>query len=201
MKDPDRRRFHGPRLALVTALLVAGCAAPPTRALPELSFQHLDRRPVPVAAVAVDNQYVPPLSSEHVEYRLTQTPASVFRTWAYRRLVPSAEDGRLLATIREASIVERDRGAGASTGGALRDLFTVNQDRELRGRLVVTFAFVWAGRSVSYELDAERARTLAENVTLAEREAAQLALIEALIEDIDAALLARLEEEPPGPQG
>lgn len=173
-------------LGLCTALLFAGCSAPPPAAYPPIGFG--DRAPIRVAAAALEvvDLYRPPLAAPHVEHASPAIPSLVFERWAERRLVPAGGGAVLRVTIEDARIVETPLEVNESLTGIL-----VNEHASrFEGRGAVTVALVDAAGNALATARGVTARgvTVAENATLREREDTLYALVRRMAADLDAVL-------------
>lgn len=177
--------------ALLTVLL-SGCAStPPPQGAAVLTFAHLPAIRLAVASLTVDERWSPPLRAPYVGHLLPTTVMQATRSWLDRRIIAAGMmAGIVRITITEASIREEPLGGA----GGLSDFFTVNQDIRYRGRIALEVTVRQGRRDGGLELAAQRSITTPENASIAEREDAQMRLVEQMIEDLHAALEAGFRE-------
>ena len=183
-----RGRFG--RLGLATAALLAvavvaaGCDTPPPRyestppsfaALPPLVFD-LDRIEV------VERPAAP--HPDDVDHLLPTSPATAIAIWVNDRLRARGTVGTLRVTVEEASA----RLTMLETDIEFEDIFTKEQAERLDVRLRVTIEAIDHNGEVngSATAQASRSRTLAEGITLIERDRVYDAVIAALLHDYNA---------------
>lgn len=166
------------RLLLIVAFLLpaaAAQAAPPYEGPPiELA----------VSDIAVRNDYVPPLRDPHIDHLSPLSPSAAAEAWATERLVAAGGGAQALVIIREAPLTEEP----LEQESGFKSLFTTQQSDRYAGRIAIEIRFLDATgvRLGSLSAEVERARTIAEDVTLADREALWVELAEQLAADLDA---------------
>lgn len=186
---------------LITAFALSGCvSAKPSikrNYVPEMTFAHIQPVSVAVAAVDVENDYDPSSDGRDVSSSFPTPPDIALKRYIERRLQPSGETGILKVLIEGAQIyhryIEPDSGFKKWMGVGGYDRYDVvmklrlyvdNQDTENEKP---------AGRPHSI-LTLERYISIPEDVSLAEREMAQLEFLERLMQDVDIAVMASLEQ-------
>ncbi|MCW5752624.1 MAG: hypothetical protein KIT81_15925 [Alphaproteobacteria bacterium] len=177
------------RLFLATIVLAAAaCQAEPPRRLtfPDITFANREPIRLDVASVEIVNEYVPPLSAPNVEHTFPVSIAVAAERWGRERILPAGSQGVARIVVRDASARE----AGLKRTGGVRGLFTTDQSERYDARVEVTVEVRGAAgnRSGYASATAQRSRTVAENLTLNEREQLQFELVEALMKDLDAEL-------------
>lgn len=182
------------RLALLFPLLIlAACEtklAVPSYA--DLTFAHRPPIALDVAKITVVEAYQSPYSLPNVEHEFPVPPAQMAANWARDRLNPVGTAGELVFTIREAGVVE----VPLEQTEGLSGLMTVEQAERYDAKLIVTMeAFnPTLGTSANSRSSIERSRTMAEDVTLNEREAIWYDMTEAMGSDLDQQLETALDK-------
>lgn len=181
--------------ALLLAVLVAAAAplAPAAAQQPPglgLSFAGKGVMTLDVAEIEVVDEYVPPMKEPNVEHLLPVTPSDAVRLWVQDRLKAGGGSGRARIVIRTASVKETEL---ERTGG-IRGWFTKDQSERYEGRLDVEVQVdrPAQGFAGSASVSVTRSTTVAEDVSLAEREKAMLDLVRAMATDLDAQLDAAI---------
>ncbi|ACI99853.1 hypothetical protein [Rhodospirillum centenum] len=192
MRQPSLRLPLLPALLLALLLAVALPSGPAAaqQTGPGLSFAEKGAITLDVAEIEVVNEYVPPLKEPNVEHLLPVTPADTVRLWVQDRLKAGGGSGRARVVIRDASVVEAE--LERTTG--IRGWFTKDQSERYEGKLAVEVLVERPaqGFSGAASVAVARSTTVAEDVSLAEREKAMLDLVRAMAADLDAQLDAAI---------
>lgn len=167
-------------------LLLSGCQTPQKPAYPDLTYSHLPKIRLNVAAIDVVEEYQPPLRAPNVEHLAPVPPGAAMARWGRERLQAVGTSGRARLVIQRASIVEVPLPLTSGLRGAL----TTEQAERYDGVLDATVEIFDAqGRSVAFaRANAERRRTLAEGATLNQRERLWFQMTEGLMNDINGSL-------------
>ena len=172
---------------MLAALLGAACAStPPIPTYPEIRFT--DKPPIrlDVARIDVVAAYRPPLEAPNVEHLFPVRPIDAAGQWARDRLRPGGSAGRAEAILRKASVTEtalpRSRG--------LRGAFTVDQAERYDAEITIAVRiFDEAGTErASARATVRRSQTVAEDITLNERERAWYRMTAEMMRALDEAL-------------
>lgn len=168
------------------AAALAGCqSAPPAARMETVDFSAFPVIALDVARIdVVDNSRRP---ADAVDNRIAVPPAEGVRRWAQSRLRAAGRDGTLRVIIREASVVESKLPRTEGVKGA----FTIDQSERYDARAAVEIIAEKPsadGLRASTQAHATRFTTLAENVSLAGREAALQNLTVKLLDDLNARL-------------
>ncbi len=177
------------RRYLVSLLVVflAACETPVvTQTLPELTYGHLSKFTLDVAAIAVKAKYVPPMKAPNVEHLFPTPPGKALRRWAADRLRAGGRRGSAQFVIIDAAVTETPLKLDKSFTGA----FTKQQSRRYEATVEVSLEILddkgfrkgFANARVS------RSRTLGEDATINDRERMWFDLTEALMRDFNAEL-------------
>ena len=180
---------RGARRAVIPLSLVilAACeAAPLPPPIPEITFSHLAPIEIATAQIEVVEDYVPPLTPPNVEHKFPTPPAQAVRQWAKDRLHLVGDDGVLRVIIRDASVIETKL---EKTGG-VRGAFTVDQSERYDARLevVVEVRSVRGFQDAFASAIAERSRTVAEDISLYDRELVFFEMTKSMMDDLNAEL-------------
>ncbi len=186
----DRRAW----LLGAAACAVAGCETPPSpRTYPELSFSHLPPIRLDVARIDVVAAYVAPGMAPHVDHLFPRIPRDVVARWGRERLLAVGHLGEAFFTINDASAVSIP--LPRTTG--LTGLLTQDQSDRCDLRIAVTLEVYRPLPAASGEVRAEvkRSRTMAEDLTLNEREAAWFQMTEQAMRELDSTLAAAIRDK------
>lgn len=181
----------GGGLAAVVLSGLAGCRTPaPRDGVPQLTFVHLAPIPLQVARRDFENRYVPPQGVPTIENRAPIAPAEAVRGWAEQRIQPVGANGVATVIVHDAMLAEL---ALARTTG-VTGFFTEDQSEEYRIRIDVEVAAVGLPNTtgVAARAFAERSRTVAEDVTLQQRDEIAYRLVEEAMIDLNAELEQRI---------
>lgn len=180
-------------LGLLGLGLVAACStdAPPRKEFPELRWTH--KQPLTVAAQGEDGgpvvvqAFTPPGGSDHVEHLMPLPPQRAIETWARDRLhTTGVGDRTLRVVIHDASVTEEV----LKTEGGVTGFFTDEPESRYKATVDVEVQLVTPDGRVerSNRLTGWRTKAIGEKASLADREAAWFAMVEALMTDLDAQL-------------
>ncbi|WP_372397574.1 hypothetical protein ABMY26_26590 [Azospirillum sp. HJ39] len=184
-------------LAAGTAtLLLAACQSTPPRPAPRpIDFSNFGPIVLNAGTVDVVDSYRP-MGAKHVEGRSAVPPAEAVRRWAAERLQAAGGPGRVRVTVRDASIVE----VPLPTKKGITGYFTNDQAQRYDGRIEVEVAgevpdtgsggFRGVTRST-----VTQSTTVAENISLADREATFLDLTRRMMDDLNARLDAGIRKD------
>jgi len=185
-----RRSF----LLAAGASVLAACDTPPMRqSFATLTFQ--DRPPIrlDVAQVEIVQGYKAPGVAPHVDHLFPQKPADVAATWGRDVLQAAGERGMATYTVLDASATET--ALPRSTG--MTQMFKTEQsDRydlhievklEVGNPLLATTGVVTAS--------ANRSQTVAEDMTMNQREAVWFQMTESAMRELDGKLEAAIRDK------
>ena len=180
-------------LAAVMFGTIAACQTPdPEPTYPELSYGHLGTIPLDVARIEVVLAYAPPAKKPNVEHLFPVSPLSVAERWIADRLRAAGRTGVARATITQASVVEvvLDRTRG------LRGVFTIDPSERYDGVIEIDIRILGDdGREKAAVLSrAERSRTVAEGVSLNDRERVWFEMTEAMMNDLNTSLQRQINQ-------
>lgn len=185
-------------LAAAASLTLAACqsAAPVHTAPRPIGFTAFGPIVLNAAKIDIIDATRPASGAVHVEPRAATPPLEAVRIWTAERLQAAGRAGTVRVTVRDASIVE----VPLQTTGGVKGLFTNDQSHRYDGRLEVEItgeAPVAGGGSFrgATKASATYSATVAENATLAERDAVIAEVSRRLAEDINARLDAGIRKD------
>ncbi|HYE49170.1 MAG TPA: hypothetical protein VEB20_06260 [Azospirillaceae bacterium] len=180
-------RLFRPFLPLVLLLL----AMPAAAQAPGFGFAGQEPILLDVAEIEVVNEYTAPLKDPNIEHQIAVTPAESVRLWVQDRLRAGGSAGRARVVIRQASVVE----VPLERTGGVRGWFTKDQSERYEGRLEVEIQVEQPGKGFSGYTSAAvtRSTTVAEDVSVAEREKVWLTLVRDMARDLDERLTAGIK--------
>ncbi|MBV9522986.1 MAG: hypothetical protein JO010_09345 [Alphaproteobacteria bacterium] len=92
---------------LALLVLLAGCAAPPSRlAFPEIRFTQEPKLRLDVTAIDLQDDYHPTFHEPNVEHLFPVPPARAAENWVHDRLVAAGTTRRARVRITKASVIE-----------------------------------------------------------------------------------------------
>ena len=173
------------------ALASGACETPPTqRVYPELSFSHLPPLRLNVARIEFVQGYVSPRREPFVDHLFPQIPAEVAMRWGRDRL-------RAIGTLGEATFAVKEASAVLTplprTEG-LEGIVTQDQSERCDLRIAMSLEVyrplpVGSGHA---EGQVSRSRTLAEDMTLNQREAVWFEMTEQAMRELDRTFAATI---------
>lgn len=185
-----RRAF----LLLSGALLLAACETPPDRQVfPTLTFQ--DRPPIrlDVAQVEIVEAYKAPGTAPHVDHLFPQKPADVAAAWGRDVLRAVGERGMATYTVVDASATQT---ALPRTSGMTQMFKTELSDRyDLRIEIKLEVGNPLLASTGYVVATATRSQTVAENMTLNQREAVWFQMTESAMRELDKKLEAEIRDK------
>lgn len=174
-----------PLALMVGALLLTGCTkpAPPGAQFAEITFQQYPRFNFAVGRIEIVREYMAPATPPHVDHLSPVPPLQMAERWARDRLAATGGPGELRYVIKRASVIESQ--LPRTTG--IRGAFTNDQTQRYEAVVEVEIEIrnergyrdgIATGR-------AERRRSVAEDISLAERERVWFAMTEELGRDLN----------------
>ncbi|NVK19753.1 MAG: hypothetical protein HWE30_13720 [Methylocystaceae bacterium] len=181
-------------------LVIVGLAAcvqtaPPVQILPEITFVHLPQLKLDVAAIDVVNESKASSEGRDVSLQFPTSPAKAINNWVRDRLVPAGDQGVARVTILEATALETklDKATG------VKGLFTTDQSERYSVTANVRIDVLDRNGNVRAFSSAQTNRytTVAEDISLLDRERAWFNLVEKLMTDFNAAMDANVKNNLP----
>lgn len=178
-------------VGILAALAACETTVPP-RAFPDLRYNHLT--PIRLDAVRVDviQQYKSSGTKPNVEHEFPTRPAAVAAQWATDRLTAVGVNNTVRVTIVNGAVVEVP--LKRTTG--VKGVFTTDQSERYDGTLEIKIEILGPrGRQLaSVSSQAKRARTVPENITLAERERVWFRMTESMMNDLNLSLERQIRQ-------
>lgn len=172
-------------VAVAAALVVGACqnAKPPMQKLPEISFANLRPFQLDVGQLEIVSEFVTPGRSPHVEHLMPVSPEGAAQRWAQDRLKPVGRVGSARVVIKDAKVVEVPLAIDKGLTGAFKKEQEIRYDAALSVAVQILDARgMVQGETVA---QATRSRTVAEGITLNERDRVLYDISESLVKDID----------------
>jgi hypothetical protein len=176
-------------VATLGGLGLGGCATPPARnRFPELTYAHFGQFRLAVARIDVVSDYKSPFKPPNIEQDMPVVPEQAMRRWAADRLVATGAAGHYAQfVIQDASVVDIKL---PKTPG-LRGVFTTDQsdryDASFAAKLMIRPepGYFRSGDAAGW---AKRSRTIAEDITLNDRDQVRFDLVDATMNDLNGQL-------------
>lgn len=175
----DRR---GVLLGLSATALAACTTPPPAPRFPQITFKHLPAFHLNAARLDIVEAYSPAPGARDVAAGMPVPPAVAAREWATDRLSPVGSAGEIVFTITDASVIEVPLKRTTGLRGVVTDDQSERYDGHLAARINIS-----DGRGGRGEVKAEvsRSRTVAENISLNDRDKIWFEITDAMIHDLD----------------
>ena len=178
-------RFRRCVLAGLVALVLAACQMPlPAQRLPELTYGHLDRLNLNVAAIEVISEYRSPMKAPHVEHLFPTPPQTALERWAADRLEAAGRQDIARFVIKDAQATATP----LAIDKGLAEAFTKKQSVRYKVS-VEAFLEIVDERGFRKGFSSARVRvtrTMAEDATLNQRDKVLFEITEAVIRDFNA---------------
>ncbi|MCB9991271.1 MAG: hypothetical protein H6867_07800 [Rhodospirillales bacterium] len=187
--------FKGFMFVLCGVLILTGCTTtvPEGKPLPELTFVHLDRLPVQVARIDIENRYQASADPKDVSSSFPSPPDIALRRYAENRLQAAGGSGVLTFVIDDAtihhSLVQPEGKIANWMGVDRKDRYDVF----MRIRMYETGADGFEGtHSV---LNFKRTISIPQRYSVADKELEKFKFLEMLMQDVDEAVVATLRDK------
>lgn len=183
-----RRAFGRLGFGLLSLMAVSSCSTKPAvQRLPELTFT--DKKPIymDVAQLEIVSQFQPTGRAPNYEHLMPLSPEAAAIRWAKDRLKPVGRTGSVRVVIKDAPVIRTDLKIDTSVKGMFKDEQAERYDGTLEVMVEILDArHLPIGTDVTAR--ATRTRSLAEDVTVNERERALFDITETMARDIDTQL-------------
>lgn len=181
---------------LLVAMLPAACAARQAVAVPaDVTF--VSRAPIQldVSSVAVDQRYRNSSTPPFVEGTHQVTPSGIAERWTNARLVAVGNRGIATLTVMDGRVTQESLAVKGGLTGLFGDQNDTRLTAHLKARLTVSVPGS-SGASANYEanVEARAERTILQSASLNDRDAAYMALMNALAEQFDATLTGEISK-------
>ncbi|WP_420547033.1 hypothetical protein [Curvivirga sp.] len=163
--------------------LIAACSTKVERHnFPDLTYTHLQRVDLDVAAIEVLQAYQPPLQHPNIEHETPISMLGTTATWAKDVFKSVGHSGTAKIIISEASIIEEP----LSNNASITSTFTTEQSEKYISQLTVEIRIEDAfGGSASSNATVSRSITVPEDISLTDRERVWFDLIEDTVNDMN----------------
>lgn len=186
--------MHRRTFLLLPALMLAACETPPMRqSYATLTFQ--DRPPIrlDVAQVEIVQAYKAPGVAPHVDHLFPQRPADVAAAWGRDVLRAVGQRGMATYTVVDASATETPL---PRSGGLTQVFRTEQSDRyDLHIEVKLDIGNPLLAKTGQVSATANRSQTVAEDMTLNQREAVWFQMTESAMRELDQKLEAAIREK------
>lgn len=182
----DRR---GVLLGLSATALAACTTPPPAPRFPQLTFTHLPAFRLNVARLDIVEAYTPTPGARDVAAGMPVPPAVAARQWANDRLAPRGPSGEVVFTITDASVIEVPLKRTTGLRGVVTDDQSERYDGHLAARINISDG---RGGRGEVKADVSRSRTVAENISLNDRDRIWFEITESMINDLNTELDAAI---------
>jgi hypothetical protein len=181
-------------LLLPALALLAACDTPPNRQpFPTLTFQDRPSLRLDVAQVEIVEAYKAPGSPPHVDHLFPQKPADVAAAWGRDVLRAAGERGMATYTVVDASATETALPRATGMSQMFRTEQSDRYDLRIEVKLEVGNPLL---ASTGYVIaTATRSQTVAEDMTLNEREAVWFQMTESAMRELDKKLEAEIRDK------
>jgi len=177
----------------IFAAVIAGCATePPPDSFAQLRYTHLPKIELAAASVEVVQSYRSPAKAPNIEHQLPTPPGTAAAQWARDRLHAAGGTNLVRVSILDASVIE----VPLKRSEGLRGVITTDQSERYDGTLQIRIEMLAPDRRrlAMVESRATRSRSVAENITLAERERVWFRLTEDMMNDINTSLETQIRQ-------
>lgn len=171
--------------ACIAVLTLGACqsAKPPMQKLPEISFANLRPFQLDVGRLEIVSEFVAPGRSPHIEHLMPVSPEGALQRWAQDRLKPIGRSGSARLVIKDAKVVEVPLATDKGLTGAFKKEQEIRYDANVDAVLqILDERGMVQGETAAR---ASRSRTVAEGITLNERDRVLYDISESLAKEID----------------
>jgi len=182
----SKKLFHAAAVAAVVALAACNTSQPVGEIPAAVDVARFQPIPVNAADVVVVNAYHPPMTAPNVDHLFTEKPAEAARKLVEQQVVAAGVQDTLRVTIENAAVTR----VALPVKQSLIGIFSRQPAERLEGRMALHFELfdpaapdIIRGRA---SVTAARDKTLTNDASPAEREAAYHALTQDLTDDLAA---------------
>lgn len=179
-------------VAMAMCGMMAACQTPdPEPAYAELSYAHHGTISLDVQRIEVVRAYVPPAKKPNVEHLSPASPLAAAERWVKDRLRATGKSGVARATISRASIIE----VPLKRTDGIRGVFTTDQAERYDGLIEITVRILGdnGNEKAAVLARASRSRSVAEDVSLIDREKVWFEMTEAMMNDVNTTLQRQID--------
>lgn len=182
--------------AFLAVIAVAACTvAPPQRPKPNFAYKQYPTTVLNVAEIQVIEAYNPPMRAPNVEHMMPQSLNAAVAEWARTRFRAGGAEGVVTITIQDASVIGQD----LNRTDGVKGWFTVDQAERFDAKVLVEMKVegIALGSTGSGTVRVERGQTVAENISILERDRAWTTMSETIMLDLDAGTQQMLQNRLP----
>ncbi len=182
-------------VAPVALLVACSQAAPQGPRFADITFQQMGKFNLAVGRIEIVREYAPPMHPPNVDHLFPVPPIQMAGQWARDRLVAAGGAGEARYVIKRASVVETE--LPRTTG--IRGAFTKDQSQRYEAVVEVELEIrnERGYRDGIVSARAERRQSVAEDISLADRERTWFAMTEALGHDLNLELERNIQSALP----
>lgn len=164
-------------------MLSACVQTPPTPTYPDITFNHLNKIPLDIAAITSTLSHADRFDGGHIEALTPISLGAMAANWANQRVEAAGESGIFTFDVRRASIIQTD----LETQKGVVGFFTVEQGTHYQADLEIIMEAIDenSGRKAVANSTITQSLTVAENLSLTERNKEIYSLIEATLTAMD----------------
>ena len=173
-------------------LLLNACSSPPpTPSFAPITFTDYPTLKVNAPSIEVQDDFVSPLAPPHVEYEMPVRPVELVRSWVRDRLRPVGSSGVFRVVIKDASVIAEK----LPTKGGIEGALTTQQGTNLSAKISVEFDYDQPNQgSSTTTVNVSRTQTLAEDISINDRDKAYYQLAKDLAADLNREIEAGLNQ-------
>ena len=174
------------------AVLLAACSsAPPAPSFAPITFTDSAAMRVNAPSIAIQEEFVSPLAPPHVEYEMPVRPVELVRAWVRDRLRPIGSNGTFRVIIKDASVVAEK----LATKGGIEGALTTQQGTNLIAKISVELDYESPEQAVATTtVNIYRTQTLAEDLSINDRDKAYYQLAKDLAADLNKQLESNVSQ-------
>lgn len=172
-----------------TLLLAACSSTPPPPSFAPITFTDWPPMRVNAPSISIQEDFVSPLAPPHVEYEMPVRPVELVRAWVRDRLRPIGTTGTFRVIIKDASVVAEK----LPTKGGIEGALTTQQGTNLIAKISVELDYDQPNQgSATATVNIYRTQTLAEDLSINDRDKAYYRLAKDLAADLNKELEASI---------
>ncbi|MDE1152603.1 MAG: hypothetical protein PW788_08710 [Micavibrio sp.] len=166
------------------ALLTACTDGPPQSGVPDITLAQVQPINLNVSRIEVVDKYVPPMKSPNYDHMFRQPPLTVTHSLINKQLVAGGPEKVLRVIVDDASVIRTDLSAPDGFFSSL----TPHPSERYHARVAIRFEMVNADAPdvvlAHAEVSSDREKTIYDDASPADRDAAFLDLDEGLVSDL-----------------
>ena len=177
-----QRLFSKLAILISGAFLLAACnSTVQQNNFPSLTFSHANVINLDVASIEIIPAYQNPLKAPHVEHEMPVALMQTMENWAKNTLKATGSEGAATVTISEASVIEEK----LKLNEGFTSTFTTEQSERYTAKVTVDIDILTAsGAGASTNATVTRITSVAEDISLVDREKVWFELVEKTSSDM-----------------